>query len=159
ESVFAFRNERYVKELKFTVTASMFVWRSVFDAVGDFIQSVPEDKDWCERAWRQGYRIRFAPKSVVGHPARRTMEELRRKWRRLTLESCEGASREGRATALVLMRQWADLLAVVPHAFLALGSRRLHGMRNRLMAIVGLSQIRAYRFSVAYRAVVRRDEK
>jgi GT2 family glycosyltransferase len=93
ESVFAFRNERYVKELKFTVTASMFVWRSVFDAVGDFINSVPEDKDWCERAWRQGYRIRFAPKSIVGHPARRTMEELKRKWRRLTLESFEGARR------------------------------------------------------------------
>jgi GT2 family glycosyltransferase len=159
ESVFAFRNERYVKDLKFTVTASMFVWRSVFDAVGDFINSVPEDKDWCERAWRQGYRIRFAPKSIVGHPARRTMEELKRKWRRLTLESSEGARREGRAPALVLLRQWAALLAVLPHAFLPLGSRRLHGMRNRLMAIVGLAQIRAYRFSVAYRAVVRRDEK
>jgi glycosyltransferase involved in cell wall biosynthesis len=159
ESVFAFRNERYVKDLKFTVTASMFVWRSVFDAVGDFINRVPEDKDWCERAWRQGYRIRFAPKSIVGHPARRTMEELKRKWRRLTLESSEGARREGRAPALVLLRQWAALLAVLPHAFLPLGSRRLHGMRNRLMAIVGLAQIRAYRFSVAYRAVVRRDEK
>jgi hypothetical protein len=36
---------------------------------------------------------------------------------------------------------------------------RLHGMRNRLMAIVGLAQIRAYRFSVAHRAVARRDEK
>ena len=159
ESVFAFRNERYVKDLKFTVTASMFVWRSVFDSVGDFINSVPEDKDWCERAWRQGYRIRFAQKSIVGHPARRTMEELKRKWRRLTLESSEGARREGRAPALVLLRQCAALLAVLPHAFLPLGSRRLHGMRNRLMAIVGLAQIRAYRFSVAYRAVVRRDEK
>jgi GT2 family glycosyltransferase len=159
ESVFAFRNERYVKDLKFTVTASMFVWRSVFDAVGDFINSIPEDKDWCERAWRQGYRIRFAPKSIVGHPARRTMEELKRKWRRLTLESSEGARREGTAPALVLLRQCVALLAVLPHAFLPLGSRRLHGMRNRLMAIVGLAQIRAYRFSVAYRAVVRRDEK
>ena len=159
ESVFAFRNERYVKDLKFTVTASMFVWRSVFDAVGDFINSVPEDKDWCERAWRRGYHIRFAPKSIVGHPARRTMVELKRKWRRLTLESSEGARREGRAPALVLLRQWAALLAVLPHAFLPLGSRRLHGMRNRLMAIVGLAQIRAYRFSVAYRAFVRRDEE
>ncbi len=159
ESVFAFRNERYVKDLKFTVTASMFVWRSVFDAVGDFINSVPEDKDWCERAWRQGYRIRFAPKSIVGHPARRTMLELKRKWRRLTLESSEGARRGGQAPALVLLRQWAALLAVLPHAFLPLGSRRLHGVRNRLMAIVGLAQIRAYRFSVAYRAFVRGDEK
>jgi GT2 family glycosyltransferase len=159
ESVFAFRNERYVEDLKFTVTASMFVWRAVFDAVGGFINSVPEDKDWCERARRQGYRIRFAPKSIVGHPARRTMEELKRKWRRLTLESCEGARREGRGPVLVLLRQWVALLAVLPHAFLPLGSTRLSGIRNRLMAIAGLAQIRAYRFLVAYRALVRRDEK
>jgi hypothetical protein len=160
ESVFAFRNERYVKNLKFTVTASMFVWRSVFDAVGDFINSVPEDKGWCERAWRRGYRIRFAPRSIGDHPARRTMVELKRKWRRLTLESSEGgARRDGRTPALVLLRQCAALLASLPHAFLPLGSRRLHGMRNRLMAIVGLALIRAYSFSVAYRAVARRDEK
>ena len=44
ESVFAFRNERYVKDLNFTVTASMFVWRSVFDAVGGFENGVPEDE-------------------------------------------------------------------------------------------------------------------
>ena len=91
ESVFAFRNERYVKDLGFTVTASMFVWRSVFDAVGGFKNGVPEDKDWGERAQRLGFRVRFAAKSIVGHPARRTMPELKRKWRRLTLESCEGA--------------------------------------------------------------------
>jgi GT2 family glycosyltransferase len=159
ESVFAFRNERYVKDLKFTVTASMFVWRSVFDAVGDFINSVPEDKDWCDRARRQGYRIRFAPKSIVGHPARRTMEELKRKWRRLTLESSEGARREGRGPILVLLRQSVALAAVVPHAFLPLASKRLSGSRNRLMAIAALAQIRAFRFSMAYRALVRRDEK
>ena len=159
ESVFAFRNERYVKNLKFTVTASMFVWRSVFDAVGDFINSVPEDKDWCERARRQGYCIRFAPKSIVGHPARRTMEELKRKWRRLTLESSEGARREGRGPVFVFLLQCAALLAVLPHAFLPLVSTRLGGIRNRLMAIAGLAQIRAYRFSMAYRALMRRDEK
>jgi glycosyltransferase involved in cell wall biosynthesis len=159
ESVFAFQNERYVKDLNFTITASMFVWRSVFDAVGGFENGVPEDKDWCERAGRQGYRIRFAPKSVVGHPARRTMEELKRKWRRLTLESCEGARRKGRGPVRVLLRQSAALLAVAPHAFLPLASKRLNGTRNRLMAIVGLAQIRGYRFSVAYRALTRPDEK
>ncbi|MBV8793360.1 MAG: glycosyltransferase [Hyphomicrobiales bacterium] len=160
ESVFAFRNERYVKDLKFTVTASMFVWRSVFDAVGDFINSVPEDKDWCERAWRQGYRIRFAPKSIVGHPARRTMVELKRKWRRLTLESSEGAQREGWGPVRVLARQWAALFAVAPHAFVPLTSKRVSGIRNRLMAIRALAEVRAYRFMVAHRAVLRStDEK
>jgi hypothetical protein len=87
------------------------------------------------------------------------MEELKRKWRRLTLESSEGARREGRGPILALLRQSAALLAVAPHAFLPLASKRLNGTRNRLMAIVGLAQIRAYRFSVAYRELTRRDEK
>jgi glycosyltransferase involved in cell wall biosynthesis len=158
ESVFAFQNERYVKDLKFTVTASMFVWRSVFDAVGGFENGVPEDKDWCERAGRRGYRIRFAPNSIVGHPARRTVPELKRKWRRLTLERCEGARRNGTRPMLILLREATALLAVAPHAFAPLASKCLSGTRNRLMAIGVLAQIRAYRFSVACRAVLRRDE-
>jgi GT2 family glycosyltransferase len=158
ESVFAFHNERYVKNLNFTVTASMFVWRSVFDAVGGFVNGLPEDKDWCLRAARQGYRIRFASKSVVGHPARRTMPELKRKWRRLVLESHEGARRDGKGTARILLRQWAALLAVAPHAFVPLASTRVSGIRNRLMAIGALAQLRTYRFWVAYRAVMRRHE-
>src|ERR1700722_6061001 len=159
ESVFAFRNERYVKDLNFTVTASMFVWRPVFDAVGGFENGVPEDKDWCERAGRQGYRIRFAPKSIVGHPARRTMPELKRKWRRLTLERCEGARRNGRGPTLLLLRESAALLAVARDAFAPLASKRLSGMRNRLLAIGGLAQIRAYRFGIAHRAILGSPEK
>jgi glycosyltransferase involved in cell wall biosynthesis len=155
ESVFAFQNEAYVKGRNFTVTASMFVWRSVFESVGGFENGVPEDKDWCMRAVRQGYRIRFAPKSIVGHPARRTMPELKRKWRRLTIESCEGARREGRGPILVLARQWAALLAVVPHAFVPLVSSRLSGMRNRILAIGALARIRVYRLAIAHRAVLR----
>jgi len=153
ESVFAFRNERYVKKLNFTVTASMFVWRSVFDAVGGFVNGVPEDKDWCVRARRQGYRIRFAPNSITGHPARRTMPELKRKWRRLVLESHQGSRQDGKGAARILLRQWAALLAVAPQAFLPLTSRRLTGIRNRLAAIGALAELRAYRFAVALRAV------
>jgi GT2 family glycosyltransferase len=159
ESVFAFRNERYVKDLNFTVTASMFVWRPVFDAVGGFENGVPEDKDWCERAGRQGYRIHFAPKSIVGHPARRTMPELKRKWRRLTLERCEGARRNGKGRVRILLREAAALVAAAPHAFVPLASKRLSGIRSRLMAIGVLAQIRAYRFLVASQAVLRWDDK
>ncbi len=153
ESVFAFRNERYVKDLGFTVTASMFVRRSVFDAVGDFVNGVPEDKDWCVRARRRGYRIGFAPNSITGHPARRTMPELKRKWRRLVLESCEASRRDGQGPARILSRQCAALLAVAPQAFLPLTARRLGGIRNRLVAIGALAELRAYQFAVALRAV------
>jgi GT2 family glycosyltransferase len=159
ESVFAFQNERYVKRLNFSVTASMFVWRSVFDAVGGFENGVPEDLNWCLRARRKGYRIGFAAKSIVGHPARRTMPELRRKWRRLTLEWCEGARRDGKGPILVLVRQWTVLMSIAPHALVALASKRVSGTRNRIMAIGALAQIRTYRFLVAHRAVLRSLEK
>jgi GT2 family glycosyltransferase len=159
ESVFAFRNERYVEDLHFTVTASMFVWRSVFDAVGEFDNGVPEDLDWCRRARAKGYRIRFAPRSIVGHPARHTMTELRSKWRRLTLEWCEAARREGRGPVFVMLRQFTVLLSIGPHAFVAVASKRLNGVRSRIMAVGALAQIRAYRFLVAYRAVLRPSEK
>jgi len=154
ESVFAFHNERYVKDLNFTVTASMFVWRSVFDAVGGFVNGVSEDKDWCSRARRQGFRLRFAPKSVVAHPARRTMPELKRKWRRVTLESCEGARRDGKGAAAVLLRHWAVLLSIVPHALKALVSARLSGANHRLLAVGALAYIRAYRLAVAHQIIL-----
>jgi GT2 family glycosyltransferase len=137
----------------------MFVWRSVFDAVGEFVNGVPEDLDWCRRAQLRGYRIRFAPKSIVGHPARRTMPELRLKWRRLTLEWCEAARRDGKGPIFVLSRQFTVLLSIGPHALVAIASNRLGGVRNRIMAIGALAQIRAYRFVVAYRAVLGSVEK
>ncbi len=154
ESVFAFQNERYVKELGFTVTASMFVWRSVFDAVGGFHNGVPEDLDWCQRARHKGYKIGFAAESLAKHPARRTMLELRRKWRRLTLEWCEGARREGKGPVFILLRQWGVLLSIGPHAVVVMASDRLQGLRNRVNAIGALVQIRFYRFVVAHRVLL-----
>jgi GT2 family glycosyltransferase len=159
ESVFAFQNERYVKDLSFTVTASMFVWRSVFDAVGGFENGVPEDLDWCRRARVKDYRIGFASGSIVQHPARRTMPELKRKSRRLTLEWCEAARRDGKGPIFMLARHWAVLLSIAPHALVALASKRLSGARNRILAVGALVQIRAYRFAVAHRAVLGSLEK
>jgi len=159
ESVFAFQNERYVKNRKFTVTASMFVPRSVFDAVGPFQNGVPEDIDWCRRARLKGYRIGFAPQSIVGHPARRTMDELKRKWRRLTLEWFAAASRDGRGPVSMVLREWAVMLTIAPDALVLMTSRRLGGAPNRMLAIGALARIRAYRFVVAHRAILGLSEK
>ena len=158
ESVFAFRNEHYVRDRNFTVTASMFVWRSVFDAVGGFHNGVPEDLDWCLRARRCGYRIAFAPNSIVGHPARRTMNDLKRKWRRLTLEWCEAARRDRRGAIFMLLHAWAVLLSIGPHALAVLTSRRVSGTRNRIIAIGALARIRTYRFLLAHRTIFRLPE-
>jgi GT2 family glycosyltransferase len=155
ERVFAFQNERYVKELGFSVTASMFVRRSVFEEVGGFRNGIPEDRDWCERARSKGYRIRFASKSIISHPARRTMAELRRKWRRMTLEWCEAERRKGTGPVVMLLRQWAVLFSIFPHALVLLTTDRLSGLGDRLKAIGALAQIRAFRLVFAHWALLR----
>lgn len=159
EKVFAFQNERYVIELGFSVTASMFIKRSVFEDVGGFQNGVPEDRDWCERARSKGYQIRFASKSIVWHPARRTMAELRRKWRRITLEWCEGERRKGTGPMVMLLRQWVVLFSILPHALVLITTNRLSGLGPRLRAIGALAQIRVYRFMFAHWAVFRVQSK
>ena len=156
ESVFAFHNDRYVRDEKFTVTASMFVWRSVFDAVGGFENGVPEDMEWCRRATGKGFRIAYAAKSITGHPARKTMGELRRKWRRLTLERSEAGRRAGKSPAAQLLRQWAVLFSIAPHVVNVMTSSRLRGMGNRVRAVGALAAIGAYRFAFGHRIALHR---
>jgi GT2 family glycosyltransferase len=154
EAVFAFQNEKYVRNMHYTVTASMFVWRSVFDAVGGFVNGVPEDWDWCQRARKNGFRIAYAQESIVGHPARRNMTELKKKWRRLTLEWMEAADREGASPGRVLARHWAVLLSIAPHALTVLRSKKVDGLRNRMRGLWALAVIRSYRFVLAHRILL-----
>jgi hypothetical protein len=64
------------------------------------------------------------------------------------------ARRDGKGPIFMLARNCAVLLSIAPHAFVALASKRLSGTRNRILAVGALAQIRAYRFAVAYRAIV-----
>jgi glycosyltransferase involved in cell wall biosynthesis len=153
EVVFAFRNARYIRSKGFTVTASMFVHRGVFDAVGSFRVGVSEDVDWCHRARKRGYRLGFAPNSVVGHPARRTWAELKRKSDRLTAETyglyCEMPAGQVRW----LIRAWLGPVAIVPYLVQVLTTGKLSTMRDRLNAARVLVRIRLARFVEANRLV------
>jgi GT2 family glycosyltransferase len=146
EVVFAFRNAMYIRSKGFTVTASMFVRREVFDAVGPFRAGVSEDVDWCHRARRKGYRLGYAPQAVVGHPARKTWPELRRKSGRLTSESY-GLYREMRfERALWLAWTWLLPLSIVPHLVRVFTTRKLGSFRDRLNAAHILIRLRLVRF-------------
>jgi glycosyltransferase involved in cell wall biosynthesis len=154
EVVFAFRNAMYIRSKGFTVTASMFVRRDVFDEVGPFRVGVSEDVDWCHRARKLGYRLGYAPSAVVGHPARRTWAELKGKARRLTSEAY-GLYREipfGRA--LWLGWTWVLPLSVIPHLGHVLTTRKLSSVRDRLNAAQILLRIRLLRFVDGNRIVL-----
>ncbi|WP_162559709.1 glycosyltransferase family 2 protein [Methylobacterium radiodurans] len=151
ELVFAFRNDLYVRRKGFTVTANMFVSRAVFAAVGPFANGVSEDVEWCHRARALGFRLGYAPACIVAHPARRSWDELARKWRRTTREA-HALAPVGLLGALRwLARAWLVLLSALPQSWRILRSSDLPARRTRLGAVMVLLRIRGFRFAEAHR--------
>jgi glycosyltransferase involved in cell wall biosynthesis len=151
ERVFAFDIERYVTRKSFAATCNLFCPRAVFDAVGPFGVEVSEDIDWSHRAVGQGFRIGYAPAAIVGHPARRTWDELRRKWIRLNAEkyALMAQKRGGRL-------QWALQSLALPaasliHSIKVVRSHKLQGGRQRLGALWVLYRLRFWQIQHSFR--------
>jgi GT2 family glycosyltransferase len=158
ERVFAFDFKTYIEKKGFTGSGNLFCPRSVFETVGGFRVGISEDTEWSLRAQAAGFRLGYVAKAVVGHPARRTWEELTRKWRRLGEESYGlAASRPGRrlrwAVRGLLMP--ASAVAHTPKVFLHPG---LHTLGQRLAALRVLYAIRVWRLFDAFR-VIRADTR
>lgn len=156
ERVFAFNNERYIREENFSVTANMFTTRAVFDDVGGFRPGVSEDVDWGQRAAAKGYRWLYEPRARLAHPARRDWPELRRKWRRLVGEMfCLARQRRGHPV-LWITRTWMMLFAT-PMALVKIArSRQVSAPGDRLNAAAVLVRLRVWRFVRAHQLVALR---
>jgi GT2 family glycosyltransferase len=154
EKVFAFDFETYINRKGFTGSGNLFVPRAIFDAVGGFRTAVSEDVDWSRRATAKGYRLGYAPRAVVSHPARRNWNELRRKWERINRETfaLQQQAPGGRLRWLA----WTMLVpaSAVAHAPRVLRSPRLRSPRERAGALAVLFLCRAWRFGDALKLAV-----
>jgi glycosyltransferase involved in cell wall biosynthesis len=146
ELVFAFNNRRYVEEHGYSVTANMFTRRDVLDRVGAFRVGVSEDRDWGQRATALGYRMRYAPDTVVAHPARREWSDLIRKWRRMTSESFALTCERPYGRLRWFARSWLILLSPLVHVNAVLHSDELGSFNLRIKAIGSLIRLRTWRF-------------
>ncbi|NJO77638.1 MAG: glycosyltransferase [Cyanobacteria bacterium RM1_2_2] len=81
----SFRQEAYVKNLKFGPTANVFTFKHVIDAVGLFNDSLKSggDFEWGNRVFSAGYQQTYADGVKVAHPARRSFQELYRRQARI----------------------------------------------------------------------------
>lgn len=151
ERVFAFENEKYVRKKNFTVTANLFAHRKIFEDCGGFKTGVSEDLEWSRRAVAGGFRLGYAGAAIVGHPARRTWPELRRKWERLNFETY-GLSAGTRFRRLKwLFRSLMLPPSVVIHARRAFTSAELFTLKQRLGAVRILAVLRLWRFADSLR--------
>jgi GT2 family glycosyltransferase len=151
ERVFAFDNERYVKQKQFTVTANMICRRTTLATVGDFRVGVSEDVEWCHRARGLGFSLCYAPGAVVGHPARETWPELKRKWVRMNRETYQFYKQGSFGSLRWLLRTALLPFSAIAHVPRALTHPELTSARQRLLAIAVLFRIRFWRTSDALR--------
>jgi GT2 family glycosyltransferase len=144
ECVFAFNNENYLRRKGFVVSANLFCRKVVFDRVGGFATGVSEDVDWCHRASAQGLRIGFAPKAAVGHPARRSWIELKRKWSRINSQTYVLKLRKRRGRLYWILSCFLLPISALVHTPRVLMSQKLSG-RQKIAALVILYRIRFWR--------------
>jgi hypothetical protein len=121
----------------------------VFERVGGFRVSVSEDLEWCERARAAGYGIAYAPLAIVGHPARRTWQELRNKWRRLGAETFALVSSRPMGSARWLLHTLLLPVSAFAHTPKVLFSPALTSWTQRRDALGMLYRLRLWRFGHA----------
>lgn len=84
DSLFAFKQNEYVRN-GYSVTANLFVKKRVFDEIGGFDDSVKSsgDKYFCFKAKERGFNIGYSELAIVEHPARKSLDELKNKIKRI----------------------------------------------------------------------------
>ncbi len=152
EYVFAFRNERYVRD-GFSVTANLIAPAAMFETVGGFVDGVSEDMDWCLRAGAAGFRIGYAAGAIVRHPPRRDWPDLMKKWRRVHSEMALLAIQSGKRLRW-LARTWAMPLSAFVHAPELVVNRQLSA-GEKARGLATLFRLRAWRFIDGHRQLLR----
>jgi GT2 family glycosyltransferase len=159
ETVFAFDNESYVAHKGFTVSANLLCRRALFEKVGGFLSAgYAEDVEWCNRALASGFTLGYAPASIVGHPARRTWEDLLKKWRRTNSDNYGVISRRRGGKTYWFLRTFLIPFSAVAHSPKVFQSSKLYSFGQKLSALSVLYRLRMWRFGDSFRLLlVRRD--
>ncbi len=156
ELAFGFEARRYVLRQNYCVTANMFVRRDVFEAVGPFRQQVAEDVDWGWRAIGKGYRLAYAPDSVVLHPARHDWDDLLRKWRRVSREMFLLRTEQPGGRLRWFVHTTGLFLSPATGLVSVMRNDNLRSPRERALAYVALLRLRAWRIREGYRLLLAR---
>jgi glycosyltransferase involved in cell wall biosynthesis len=145
EAVFAFNFKKYIEKDRFSGSGNLFVPRAVFAEVGGFRARVAEDIEWCQRANAMGFRLGYAERAIVYHPARREWSELKRRWDRMMMEDIRLIMERPRWRLRWIAKATTVGLSPIAHWVPVVRSRQLVGMDAKVRGLFGLLRIRTYR--------------
>jgi glycosyltransferase involved in cell wall biosynthesis len=162
ESVYAYPTELNIKKHHFMPTCNLFTFRTVFDRVGPFDETfhLPEDEEWCQRVYAQGYELIYADNVAIRHPARRTFASLRKKVKRITYTYVGSLSISGRRPVWSQYRFFRRLVLLpTPYELRKLAGSQLT-LFDKLKALVVVFYFRSVRaFHLVQAAVAADDDR
>jgi glycosyltransferase involved in cell wall biosynthesis len=147
EELFAYRCELMVKKFNFAPTANLAVRKDLFEAIGPFISGllISEDVEWGQRAQAKGHEIAFVADMWIATPARETWAEVKRRWDRQVGQQHAEMVRLPFGRLRFLAKTLAMPLSPLAELPGVLRSRRLSGPREKMLAMVCLTQVRLWR--------------
>ncbi|WP_296596754.1 glycosyltransferase [Phenylobacterium sp.] len=142
--LFGFDNRLYCEKKHFSVTATLFCPKAIFEKVGGFLPDVSEDAEWGHRAHAAGYSLAYVDKALVMHPPRRTWPELLTKWKRIEAETYKLHRSYGRSRLSWLVKSLAMPFSAVVHSASVIVDKRLP-VHARPLAVYMLFKVRLWR--------------
>lgn len=142
----AFQQKIYVEQKHFGATANLFTAHSVIAKVGPFDAHLLSggDREWGQRVYAAGYKMTYADDTVIHHPARHSLSELRSKAIRLS----DGRYRTRKIEAHnSLLRTFIDILISItpPRRILRIYNHpELHGLWQKLQVTFVTLYMRYY---------------
>lgn len=121
------------------LTGNLAARKAVFDQVGPFRKDMSEDREWCLRAARMGFRLHLSETAIVAHSALKSEAALFARWHRITRETFAFHRHEGRSD--FSWRIYAAQIALSPlvHGGRLMTDPRLTGISAaRRLAALGL---------------------
>lgn len=81
DSVMHLQQSYYLRDSHFGVTANIFTFKSIIEAVGYFDATLKSggDREWGQRVFMAGYQQVYADQATIQHPARASFSEFYRK--------------------------------------------------------------------------------
>ena len=149
----AFPQDQFLADDHFGVTANLFTFKQVIEAVGAFDERLKSggDKQWGQRVYAAGYRQIYAEHARVKHPARDSWEELCKRSIRLVggkYDALKAASKSNRE----LIKDFV-LFLKPPFGFFfrTWQDDRLHGIRQKYQFTVVMLRLRGVAIKERFR--------
>jgi glycosyltransferase involved in cell wall biosynthesis len=147
DSIASFRQKDNIENYNFSVTANLFTFKSVFQHVGPFNDTLKSggDREWGQRVHSSGYKLVYAENACVAHPARSTLLQLTKKAIRVTGGLHELKNNQG--NSFFSLFKHSGLIPPLRKTYHLIINKRLSKKREKIKVILihlVLNYVKAY---------------